>query len=82
MITSTLKRVLTQDEGIRARKIVEALITKAENGDISAIREILDRTEGKILAQNHVTADINNNQPVYVITGIDDKDTIESLDKK
>ena len=82
MITSTLKRVLTQDEGIRARKIVEALITKAENGDIAAIREILDRTEGKILAQNHVTADINNNQPVYVITGIDDKDTIESLDKK
>ena len=82
MITSTLKRVLTQDEGIRARKIVEALITKAENGDIAAIREILDRTEGKILAQNHVTTDINNNQPVYVITGIDDKDTIESLDKK
>ena len=52
------------------------------NGDISAIREILDRTEGKIMAQNHVTAEINNNQPVYVITGIDDNDTIESLDDK
>jgi len=82
MITSTLNRVLTQDDGIRARNIAEALVTKAENGDISAIKEILDRTEGKIMAQNHVTAEINNNQPIYVITGIDDNDTIESLDDK
>jgi len=34
------------------------------------------------MIQNHVTADINNNQPVYVITGIDNKYTIESLDTK
>jgi len=25
----------------------------------------------------NVTAEINNNRPVYVITGIDDNDTIE-----
>ena len=32
------------------RAIADALVTRARNGDIAAIREVLDRTEGKATA--------------------------------
>lgn len=33
------------------RAIADALVAKARTGDISAIREVLDRTEGKVSAR-------------------------------
>ena len=47
----TIKRIVTQSEGEVARKIAEALILKAQDGDISAIREFADRVDGKVVQQ-------------------------------
>jgi hypothetical protein len=47
----TIKRIITQSEGEVARKIAEALILKAQDGDISAIREFADRVDGKVVQQ-------------------------------
>jgi hypothetical protein len=32
----------------RTRRVIQALIDKAEEGDVAAIREVLDRVEGKV----------------------------------
>lgn len=45
--TDTIRRALVQQDGKRLRAIAEALIQKAEGGDINAIREIGDRIDGK-----------------------------------
>ena len=47
----TIKRIVTQREGEVARKIAEALILKAQDGDISAIKEFADRVDGKVVQQ-------------------------------
>ena len=47
----TIKRIVTQSEGEVARKIAEALILKAQDGDILAIREFADRVDGKVVQQ-------------------------------
>lgn len=44
---NTIKRAVTQSDSKRLRAIAEALLTKAEEGDISAIKEIGDRLDGK-----------------------------------
>jgi hypothetical protein len=43
----TLKRALIQADGNKIRAIAEALIEKAASGDVSAIRELGDRVDGK-----------------------------------
>jgi hypothetical protein len=43
----TLKRALMQADGDKIRAIAEALIEKAASGDVSAIRELGDRVDGK-----------------------------------
>ena len=43
----TLKRALLQADGNKIRAIAEALIEKAASGDVSAIRELGDRVDGK-----------------------------------
>lgn len=43
----TIKRAVTQSDGERLRRIAESLLTKAEEGDMSAIRELGDRLDGK-----------------------------------
>ncbi len=55
LLSETLNRVLIQQDGHRARMIAEALVSKAEEGDISAIREVFDRTEGKAVARTELT---------------------------
>lgn len=55
LLSETLNRVLIQQDGIRARTIAEALVSKAEDGDISAIKEVFDRTEGKAVARTELT---------------------------
>jgi ribosomal protein L17 len=39
---------LTADQVTKARALVRALITKAIDGDVPAIREVWDRVEGKV----------------------------------
>jgi len=43
----TIKRAVTQSDSERLRRIAEALLTKAEDGDMSAIKELGDRLDGK-----------------------------------
>ena len=43
----TLKRALLQADGNKIRAIAEALIEKAASGDVSAIKELGDRVDGK-----------------------------------
>ena len=55
LMNDTLRRILIQNEGLRARTINEALVTKAEDGDVSAIREVFDRMEGKAVAKTEIS---------------------------
>lgn len=42
-----IDRALAQDDGKRLRAIAETLLTKAADGDMTAIRELGDRLDGR-----------------------------------
>ena len=44
-----INRAIAQDNGARLRAIAEALLTKASDGDMAAIREFADRIDGKAM---------------------------------
>jgi hypothetical protein len=46
--TDTIRRAVIQADPDRLRRIAEALLDKAETGDIGAIKEIGDRLDGKV----------------------------------
>jgi hypothetical protein len=50
-----INRAIAQDDGNRLRAIAEALLTKAADGDISAIKEFADRVDGKVMQQVEAT---------------------------
>lgn len=62
----TIRRAVVQADPDRLRRIAEALLDKAEGGDINAMREIGDRLDGKS-AQMIVGAGENGE---HVISGI------------
>ena len=74
LLGNTLKRKLIQDEAVRANKVVDALITKAEDGDVHAIKEVLDRTDGKVVQESKISGDRDEPLMIKVITGINDND--------
>ena len=74
LLGNTLKRKLIQDEAIRANKVVDALITKAEDGDVHAIKEVLDRTDGKVVQESKISGDSDEPLMIKVVTGINDND--------
>ena len=43
----TIRRVVVQNDAYRLRAIAEALVTKAEEGDMAAIKELGDRIDGR-----------------------------------
>lgn len=43
----TIRRAVVQSDGERLRRIAEALLVKAEDGDMTAIKELGDRLDGK-----------------------------------
>ena len=51
----TIKRMVIQSEGEIARRVAEALILKAQDGDISAIKEFADRVDGKSVATTEIS---------------------------
>ena len=69
--TERLRMELTQNPE-KIKKIVIALVNKAIDGDLSAIKEVFDRVDGKVV--NQVNAEISDNRPIYVVTGIDNDD--------
>ena len=63
LASETLKRVLIQEEAIRLRNVAEALVSKAESGDVSAIKEVFDRMDGKSVATTELTGPDGSNLP-------------------
>jgi hypothetical protein len=56
----TIKRALVQSDAERLRRIAEALLTKAEDGDMTAIKELGDRLDGKASQGLVLSGDSNN----------------------
>ena len=42
-----LARAIAQDDGVRLRAIAEKLLNMAADGDLGAMKELFDRTDGK-----------------------------------
>ena len=74
MPTERLRMELSQNPE-KIKKIVIALIDKAIDGDLSAIKEVFDRVDGKVV--NQISAEVNDNRPIYVVTGISNDDEHE-----
>ena len=45
---NTLRRAVVQADPQRLRRIAEAMLNKAEEGDMNAIKEMGDRLDGKV----------------------------------
>lgn len=71
LAADTLKRVLIQEEAIRLRTVTEALVTKAEGGDVSAIKEIFDRIDGKVVQENQISGNPDQPLEIKIVTGIE-----------
>ena len=48
IITQNLIAELKDAEGTKLRRVVQALIARAIEGDVQAIREVMDRVDGKV----------------------------------
>jgi hypothetical protein len=66
LAADTLRRVLIQEEAIRLRNVTEALVAKAESGDVSAIKEVFDRMDGKSVATTEITGLDGSNLPISI----------------
>lgn len=54
LLRNTLDRIVTQNDAKRARNMMEALVSKAEEGDTRALDIVLDRLEGKVQSQTDI----------------------------
>ena len=65
-----VRKLAVQEDHKRIHKVAEALFRKAEEGDISAIKELGDRIDGKSMQE----ISGNSDAPITVIvkTGIDE----------
>ena len=64
-----INRAIAQSDPERLRRIAEALLDKAADGDIAAIRELGDRLDGK--PQQGVTLSGDPDNPLGVLSLID-----------
>ena len=69
-----VRKLAVQEDYARLHKVAIALFDKASDGDVSAIKELGDRLDGKSMQENMVTGDSDNPITIKVITGIDDGD--------
>ena len=74
VLNDTLKRRLMQEDGEEANKVITALLTKAKEGDVAAIREVLDRAEGKVQSQTDITSSDGSLQSNLKIEFVDATD--------
>ena len=50
-----LRKVLVQNDALRLRKIAEKLVECAEEGEPWAVKEIMDRVDGKAIQSSEIT---------------------------
>ena len=62
----TLRRAVVQSDAERLRMIAEALIDKAASGDVSAIKELGYRIDGKSVATTELTGVDGSNLPISI----------------
>jgi hypothetical protein len=65
-----VKKLGIQEDSKRLHRVAEALYRKAEDGDISAIKELGDRVDGK--SSQEITGDSDQPITIVVRTGIED----------
>lgn len=52
---NTLRRALLAEDGKKLRALADKLIERAQEGDVTALKEIGDRLDGKPVQQNEIT---------------------------
>ena len=52
-----LRKVLVQNDAIRLRRIADKLVTSAEKGEPWAVKEVMDRVDGKAIQSTDITTD-------------------------
>ena len=66
-----LRVALVQEDKKRLRNIAEKLVKAAENGDAWAIKEVIDRVDGKAVQATEITgadgADLGNLQTINIV---------------
>jgi hypothetical protein len=62
----TLRRAVIQSDAERLRMIAEALLDKAASGDVSAIKELGDRLDGKAVATTELTGLDGSDLPISI----------------
>ena len=65
-----VRKLAVQEDYKRIHNVAEALFRKAEDGDISAIKELGDRIDGK--AEQTISGDSDQPITIVVRTGIDE----------
>lgn len=70
----TIKRMALQSNGEMLRTIAQALIDKASDGDLGAIKEFADRVDGKSMQENKITGDDDAPVVIKVVTGVPQRD--------
>lgn len=76
LLKNTLNRIVTQDDAKRARNMMEALVSKAEEGDTRALDIVLDRLEGKVQSQTDIISSdgsLQNNLKIEFVDAADPK---------
>ena len=61
----TIRRAVAQNDSVKLRGLADKLIELAAAGDVSALREIGDRLDGKPAQQLQLSGD--ENQPLKII---------------
>ena len=72
----TIKRALIQSDGNKIRQLAEALIAKAAEGDVAALKEIGDRVDGKSVSSLELSGKDGSSIPVGIkveLVGTDSK---------
>jgi len=63
---NTIRRAVVQDDASRLRRIAEALLDKAADGDISAIKELGDRLDGKSVSTTELSGIDGSDLPLGI----------------
>ena len=65
-LTTILREKLSEGDGERAKQLVEELLLRAGEKSDPLMKEILDRTEGKVPQATDITSNGESIQPVLV----------------
>lgn len=63
---NALKRAVTQSDSERLMRIAEVMLMKAEDGDMTAIKELGDRLDGKAVSTTELSGPNGGDIPVGI----------------